>query len=83
MSALDPDLAAYFASLGTLFPPLPADPSNAVERLPAAVELGRRLFEDARLSANGAVSCLYQATELLLGNVAPISSGHALTMEQR
>ena len=25
MSALDPDLAAYFASLGTLFPPLPAD----------------------------------------------------------
>ncbi|MFN3305345.1 MAG: cytochrome-c peroxidase [Roseateles sp.] len=38
-------------------PPQPADPSNAVERQPAAVALGRRLFEDARLSRNGAVSC--------------------------
>ena len=27
MSALDPDLARYFADLGTLLPPLPADPS--------------------------------------------------------
>lgn len=38
-------------------PPMPADPSNAVERLPAAIDLGRRLFSDARLSRNGAVSC--------------------------
>ena len=38
-------------------PPVPIDPSNAVERQPAAVELGRRLFNDARLSRNGAVSC--------------------------
>ena len=38
-------------------PPMPVDPSNAVERLPAAVDLGRRLFGDARFSANGAVSC--------------------------
>lgn len=38
-------------------PPAPADPSNAVERDPAAVELGRRLFEDSRLSRNGAVAC--------------------------
>ena len=33
-------------------PPVPADPSNAAEGLPAAVELGRKLFQDARLSAN-------------------------------
>jgi cytochrome c peroxidase len=38
-------------------PPLPVDPSNVVERLPAAVDLGRRLFSDARFSRNGAVSC--------------------------
>ena len=38
-------------------PPVPADPSNAVERLPAAVDLGKRLFDDARFSRNGAVSC--------------------------
>jgi cytochrome c peroxidase len=38
-------------------PQAPADPSNAVERQPAAIELGRRLFSDARLSLNGAVSC--------------------------
>ena len=38
-------------------PPAPVDPSNAVERLPAAVDLGKRLFNDARFSRNGAVSC--------------------------
>ena len=38
-------------------PPVPLDPSNAVERLPAAVDLGQRLFNDARFSRNGAVSC--------------------------
>ena len=38
-------------------PPVPVDPSNSVERLPAAVALGKRLFDDARFSANGAVSC--------------------------
>lgn len=41
----------------TRLPPQPADPSNAVERLPAAVALGQRLFNDPRLSSNGAVSC--------------------------
>ncbi len=35
----------------------PADPSNAYERQPAAVALGRALFQDPRLSANGQVSC--------------------------
>jgi cytochrome c peroxidase len=38
-------------------PPVPVDPSSAVERQPAAIELGRRLFNDARFSRNGAVSC--------------------------
>ena len=38
-------------------PPTPKDPSNAVEASPAAIELGRRLFNDARFSRNGAVSC--------------------------
>ena len=38
-------------------PPLPSDPSNAVADDPAAQRLGHRLFFDARLSANGAVSC--------------------------
>ena len=49
---------AVLASLSLKrLPPAPVDPSNAVERLPAAVDLGRRLFNDARFSRNGAVSC--------------------------
>ena len=52
------DEMAVLASLSLKrLPPLPADPSNAVERLPAAVDLGRRLFSDVRFSRNGAVSC--------------------------
>ena len=35
----------------------PADPSNAVERLPEAVLLGKRLFNDVRLSQNGQIAC--------------------------
>lgn len=38
-------------------PNLPADPSNAVADDPLAIELGRRLFFDVRLSGNGTVSC--------------------------
>lgn len=34
-----------------------ADPTNAVEDKQEAVELGRHLFFDTRLSSNGAVSC--------------------------
>lgn len=52
------DEKAVLASLSLKqLPPAPADPSNAVERQPVAIELGRRLFSDARLSSNGAVSC--------------------------
>jgi cytochrome c peroxidase len=49
---------AVLASLSLKhLPPMPVDPSNAVERLPGAVDLGKRLFNDARFSRNGAVSC--------------------------
>ncbi|HYK05308.1 MAG TPA: cytochrome c peroxidase [Thermoanaerobaculia bacterium] len=37
--------------------PLPADPTNRVADDPRAVQLGQRLFFDARLSSNGKVSC--------------------------
>jgi cytochrome c peroxidase len=38
-------------------PPVPKDPSNAVEDSAAAVEWGKRLFFDTRLSRNQAVAC--------------------------
>lgn len=37
--------------------PAPKDPSNAFENLPAAAQLGKRIFSDQRFSSNGAVSC--------------------------
>ena len=37
--------------------PLPGDPTNAVADDPRAAELGHALFFDARLSANGSISC--------------------------
>ena len=37
--------------------PLPPDPTNRVADDPRAVDLGRRLFFDTRLSSNGIVSC--------------------------
>jgi len=49
---------AVLASLSLKrLPPVPVDPSNAVEQQPAAVAPGKRLFNDARFSSNGAVSC--------------------------
>lgn len=38
-------------------PPLPPDPTNAVADDPRAATLGHQLFFDARLSANGMISC--------------------------
>jgi cytochrome c peroxidase len=38
-------------------PAAPQDPSNAVENSPAAVDLGKRIFNDVRFSGNQAVSC--------------------------
>lgn len=37
--------------------PLPPDPTNRVADDPRAADLGRRLFFDTRLSANGSVAC--------------------------
>lgn len=37
--------------------PVPSDPSNRFDGHPGAIELGRKLFFDPRLSRNGAVSC--------------------------
>lgn len=47
---------ARIAGLSPLQTP-PPDPTNAVADDPAAALLGQRLFFDARLSANGEVSC--------------------------
>ena len=43
-------------SLASL-PPLKPDPSNRVSDDPAAAALGKALFFDTRLSANGEISC--------------------------
>jgi cytochrome c peroxidase len=49
---------AVLSSLQLARLPAPSpDPSNAVERLPAAAALGKRLFFDKRLSANQQVAC--------------------------
>jgi cytochrome c peroxidase len=53
----DADRATLGAMLLSRLPPAPLDPSNAVAARPAAAALGKRLFADARLSANGEVSC--------------------------
>lgn len=37
--------------------PRPTDPSNAFENLPAAADLGKRIFFDQRFSRNGAIAC--------------------------
>jgi cytochrome c peroxidase len=38
-------------------PPAPVDETNAVAKVPAAAALGKRLFNDARFSRDGTVSC--------------------------
>lgn len=40
-------------------PPLPPDPSNPVADDLRAIELGRKLFFDTRLSGNGQISCAH------------------------
>jgi cytochrome c peroxidase len=52
------DEVAVLASMSLQkLPSPPPDPSNAVAEKPEAVSLGKRLFSEARLSRNGAVSC--------------------------
>ncbi len=45
-------------SLGPWPSPTPADKTNSVTGKPMAIELGRRLFRDARLSPVGYISCV-------------------------
>ena len=50
--------AGVIASLSLdKLPAAPKDPSNAVDGQPAAIALGRALFNDARFSRDGSVSC--------------------------
>lgn len=59
-------------------PPQPEDPSNAVAALPAAATLGKRLFNDARLSRNGEVSCAScHAAEKQFQDGLPVGRGVA------
>ncbi len=53
---LDEDDRGLLERLGPL-PPVPASPTNAVADDPRAAALGHRLFFDARMSADGEVSC--------------------------
>ena len=48
---------ARIAALGPWPPPPAQDPGNRVSGLPAAIDLGRRLFTDAALSAGGRMAC--------------------------
>ena len=51
------DLSVLAAMRLSQLPAAPHDPSNAVDDVPAAAAFGKRLFNDVRLSGNGAVSC--------------------------
>jgi cytochrome c peroxidase len=57
ISGLSDDDIPRIVTLGP-WPPAPAvDPSNRVSGRPAAIAFGERLFADARLSADGTMSC--------------------------
>ncbi len=53
----DVDKATLGSMMLSRLPAPPADGSNAYEGRPEAAALGRRLFEDTRLSKNGLVAC--------------------------
>jgi cytochrome c peroxidase len=53
----DEDKAALASMSLDKLPAAPRDPSNAVEGVPAAAALGKRLFAEVRFSRNQAVSC--------------------------
>ena len=55
-------------------PPLPDDPQNPIT--PAKVELGRQLFEDARLSGDESLSCAScHPREMGYADATPLSAG--------
>ena len=60
--------------------PTPADPTNRVADDPRAAELGRKLFFDTRLSANGQVSCATcHIPEKEFQDGIPLASGVGVT----
>lgn len=52
-----PDEVRAIGAHGPWPPPATVDPSNRVSGRPAAIALGERLFNDARLSGDGTMSC--------------------------
>jgi len=52
-----PEISVLASLRLSQLPPMPPDPSNAVEGSRAAIDLGKRLFNDVRFSRNQAVSC--------------------------
>ena len=61
---------------------LPPDPSNAVADDPRAAQLGEKLFNDARFSANGAISCA-TCHQLIRNFTDGLPKGQALGMSRR
>ncbi|HEX6020139.1 MAG TPA: cytochrome c peroxidase [Burkholderiaceae bacterium] len=53
-----PEEARAIATLGPWPPPLPRDPGNRVSGRPLAIELGRQLFRDPRMSPVGYIACV-------------------------
>ena len=53
----DEELAMLESLALQSLPPLPPDPTNAVADDPTAATMGEQLFNDPRMSANGAISC--------------------------
>lgn len=56
-SGFTPAEVQEIVKLGPWPPPLASDPSNRASGKQEAIELGRALFFDPRLSSNGAISC--------------------------
>ncbi len=70
------------ASHGPWPPVTTRDPSNRVSGNPAAIELGRALFQDPRLSRTGTISCAtcHQAAR---GLADGLTRGHGLALSDR
>lgn len=55
---ITPELRERIVALGPWPPPLRPDPSNRVSGNPRAIELGRLLFREARISSVGYIACV-------------------------
>ena len=76
-AAWSADEMALLASLSIdALPPAPPDPSNAVESLPRAAALGKKLFNDTQLSSNQRVACAScHASERQFQDDRPVGEG--------